>query len=620
MANGSTAAQSGFYRLKRALLGDPLRTAQRNEERVSKTIGLALFSSDALSSVAYATDEIFLILFFAAGSTALGWSMPIAVAIAFLLLTVVASYRQVIEAYPGGGGAYVVAKENLGVVASLTCGAALIIDYILTVSVSVSAGIAALVSAFPNLEGHRVGLGLAAILVMMFGNLRGIRESGKVFSVPAYFFILTLTVLLVAGGTQIALGVAISAQTASRHPVSGLDFSTVGWFLILHAFASGCAALTGVEAISNGVPAFKPPEAKNARATMAWMGLILGALFLSITALSNAFHLEPVSDQTLLSQLAHAVFGNGPAYYMVQASTMLILVLAANTSFSAFPILASMLGNDRFLPRQLGHLGDRLSFSNGIILLGLFSGFLVFLFNGDTHRLIPLYAIGVFLSFTLAQAGMVRYWRRGKPAGWRRRSIINGFGATVTAAVLLILAVEKFRDGAWIVIMILPLMILMFINIRRHYATVAAQLTLDDVQPLKSIQHTIVVPIGEVHKGVLYALEYAKCLSERVRAVYVSMDQAAEDKIRAKWIKWEEDVPLIILKSPYRSVMQPLLDYLDQVHKERPDDMITVVLPEFIPGRWWHHLLHNQTALMLKGLLLFKRGVVVTSVPHHLRR
>jgi amino acid transporter len=600
--------------LKRKLLGTPLTTAEAPHERLSKVAALAVFSSDALSSVAYATEEILLVLVLA-GSAGLSMTLPVSVAITVLLLIVTTSYRNTIYAYPSGGGAYLVAKENLGVRLGQIAGAALLIDYVLTVAVSVAAGVAAITSAVPYLFPYRVSLGVLCIALITLANLRGVKESGKIFSIPTYLFISTFAILIVVGlGKLFVFGSSPAVSQAEVVPMQGITV-----FLILRAFASGCTALTGIEAISDGVKAFKYPEDRNASATLAWMAGILLTLFLGITVLANEYGVVPRHGETLVSQIARGIFGTGIFYYVIQAATALILVLAANTSFADFPRLAFFLARDRFLPHQLTNLGDRLVYSNGIISLGVISASLIWLFQGDTHSLIPLYAVGVFISFTLSQAGMVRRSTNRRGSAWVRTVAISGLGAVSTAIVLTVVASVKFVHGAWIVILLIPLMMFTFQAIHRHYASLAHQLSLQGFEPPKLKEQIVLVPVSGIHRGVVTALQYAKSLSPLVEAIYVDLDVEATETLRRKWAQWAGGIELVILDSPYRSVLRPLLEYIDSVERKHPDALITVVLPEVVPARWWHHLLHNQTAWLIKGALQFRRGIIViTGVPLHL--
>lgn len=605
-----------LHALKRFLLGGPIPTTLARRERLGRATGLAVFASDALSSCAYATEAILLALV-AAGTAALGASVPIGFAIAALVIVVVTSYRRTIQAYPQGGGAYVVTRENLGTYPSLVAGAALLIDYVLTVAVSVAAGIAAVTSALPALFPHRVGLALVGVAAIAVANLRGVRESGRIFAVPTYLFVGVYLLLIAVGlGSWLRGEAAPDPGSAPGAPGAVQPLTA---FLILRAFASGCAALTGIEAVSDGVPAFRPPEAENARTVMLWLGALLVTLFLGITLLAHAFALVPVEGETINSQLARRVFGTSPLYYLVQGATTLILILAANTSFADFPRLAFFMARDRFLPRQLANRGDRLVYSNGVIILALASGALLVAFHGDTQALIPLYAVGVFLSFTLNQSAMVRYWLRHRSPGWRSGVAVQGVGAAVTGLVMLILAVTKFTHGAWIVITLLPLLVALFLTIHRHYEEVAQQLSIEGVSAVRPpLGHIVLVLIGDVHRGVLPALDYARAISPNPRAVYVETDPDATRRLEDRWGKWGQGIPLVVLRSPYRSVVGPFLEYLDRLQREAPGRLVTIVLPEFVPARWWQHLLHNQTALLIKGALLFRKGVIVTDVPYHL--
>ena len=598
--------------LKRLLVGAPMPLAQARHERLTKTIALAVFSSDALSSVAYSTEEILLILVLA-GTAAAHLTNPIALAIAGLLVVVAISYQQTIHAYPSGGGSYIVARANLGPTPGLVAAAALLIDYVLTVSVSVAAGVAAITSAFPPLLGYRVALGVFFVIAIAAANLRGVRESGRVFAAPTYLFIVSFVIMVAVGLYRWLWG---SLPVLPPHAEAAT--TTLTWFLVLRAFSAGCTALTGIEAISNGVPAFRPPEARNAAITMGWMAFILGALFLGITVLASALNVAPVDNETVVSQIARALFGDGLFYYLIQASTMLILVLAANTSFADFPRLASLLSRDRYAPRQFRTVGDRLVFSNGIVILAVLAAALIVVFRAETHALIPLYAVGVFISFTLSQAGMVRHWLVDHGSGWQWRLLINGTGAVVTAAVTLVIAVTKFTHGAWIVVLLIPVMVMGFRAVRRHYDAVAVELSLEHLADEPPVQNTVLVLVGDLHLGVVKALRYAQSLSSSPKAVFVELDPSFTPRLEERWTKGGCGVPLVVLASPYRSMLGPLLDYIDLIRRQSATSVVTVVIPEFVPRRWWQHLLHNQTALLVKGALLFRRGVVVVDVPFHL--
>jgi amino acid transporter len=604
--------------IKRLLVGPPMPLSQLRHERLGKAVALAVFASDPLSSVAYATEEILLILILA-GSAALSYSLPIALGIATLLAIVVVSYRQTVVAYPQGGGAYLVAKDNLGIYPALMAAGALLIDYVLTVSVSVAAGIDALVSAVPALLPYRIILCIIAIAGIALGNLRGVRESGRLFAAPTYFFIVSILGMVGYGLIATIFKLLPEAPYQSHPP--GLE--GVGLFLLLRAYSGGCTALTGVEAVSNGVQALKPPEGINAQKVLTWLGVISITMFLGITYLAFDFGIVPGGDETVVSKIARRMFGTSPPYFAVQAATMLILLLAANTSYADFPRLSSILARDRFMPRQLATQGDRLVFSNGIMILSGFAIALLVIFGGETHALLPLYAIGVFISFTLSQGGMVRRWLRLREKGWRWRMWINGVGAVVTAVVLLTLAVTKFKEGAWIVVVVIPVLMLAFVVLHRHYEEVASELSLEGLEGPPAFQHTVLVLIGDVHRGVVRAVQYAKTLAgptAAVRAVYVEADPARTLKVEEKWAKWGLGVPLVVLTSPYRSILRPLLDYIDNIQSRGDDQMVTIVLPEFLPRKWWQHILHNQTALLVKGALLFRKNIVVADVPYLLKR
>ena len=602
--------------LKRWLVGLPLKTKEAAHERLSKRLALAVFSSDALSSVAYATEEILLVLTLA-GAAMVGYSIPLSLSIIGLLIILTMSYRQIIFEYPEGGGAYIVGKSNLGEWPGLVAAAALMIDYVLTVAVSVAAGMAALISAVPALLPHREALCVAAILLVTVVNLRGVRESGQFFAVPTYIFIATIAAMLGVGAVQILFGHAARVEPLpSMAPTEPLTL-----FLLLRAFSSGCTALTGVEVISNGVSAFKKPEPKNAAFTMIGMAAILGTMFIGISAMAYYFGIVPKGDETVVSQIARATFGTGLLYFLVQASTMVILILAANSSFNGFPRLASILARDSYMPHQMSMMGDRLVFSNGVIILGVFSCLLIVLFNGDTHALIPLYAVGVFLSFTISQAGMVKRWLVKKGPHWEKKLLVNGIGAVTTAIATLIIASTKFAHGAWIVIVLIPLLITFFRAIRSHYKAVSEQVALSrGHRPPMPRRNIVVLPIGGVNRAVIRAVDYARSRSGDIRAVLVDVDPEETARVEIQWAQWGCGVPLTVLPSPYRSVLSSLLDYLEQVLQKDQECWVTVVIPEILPARWWQNILHNQRAFMLKGALLFKDRVILTDVPYHLTR
>ena len=564
--------------------------------------------------MAYATEEILRTLLIA-GTASLALVTPIGCVIAGLMLIIAFSYRQTIAAYPHGGGAYKVAGENLGVMSGLIAAAALLLDYVLTVAVSIAAGVAALTSAFPEWQQDTVALSLGFLAILTIGNLRGIRESGRMFSIPTYVFLVAMAALLAVGAWRVMTG-GVAAPTSAALPAAATPLTV---FLLLRAFANGCTALTGIEAISNGVPAFKPPEAKHAITTLLLMIAFAITCFMGVTLLAHSFKIVPTGSETVISQLARAIFGSGPAYYLIQASTTMILILAANTAFADFPRLASIVARDRYLPRQLANQGDRLAFSNGILVLALFAAILLVGFRGDTHRLIPLYMLGVFVSFTLSQAGMVIKARRDRKLGWQIGAAINGVGAALTGVVLVVVAVTKFGEGAWIIVALIPMLVWFFRSIHKHYRRVDEQLSLEHASPGEKRRNLVIVPIGGVHRAVVQALEYARTLSGEIRAVYVDVDPRATAEIHELWKEWGRGIRLEILASPFRSVMEPLLEYIELADEQHPDGRVTVLLPEFVPVKWWHHLLHNQRALLIKGALLFRPNVIVTSVPYHLR-
>ena len=610
-------AEDSALSLKRLLVGKPIPSHLAHHERLSRVTGLAVLSSDALSSVAYATDFILATLV-VAGVGAFVYAVPISLVIATLLAIVAFSYRQTIHAYPTGGGAYIVAKENIGPLAGLVAAASLLVDYTLTVAVSISAGVLAITSALPQLVPYRVEMCLAFLAILTIGNLRGIRESGNIFAVPTYFFVLSIALLLGAGLYRYLTG-GIVPVDVPLPPNAGHEPLTT--FLLLTAFANGCTAMTGVEAVSNGVPAFRPPESKNASATLVAMATLAIVMFVGITVLAHAYKVVPNSAESGISQLGRAIFG-GPnvLYYLLQAGTTLILVLAANTAYADFPRLASIVSRDRYLPRQFMNQGDRLAFSNGILVLSLFAAILIIAFRGDTQSLLPLYMIGVFVSFTLSQAGMVIHWRKTRDPGWKTSALINGFGALVTGIVLMIVAVTKTLEGAWIVLLLIPVIVALFKATHRHYGHVASELTLKGYERLKRLHNTVLIPIGGLHRAVVEALGYAETLSDDVRAIYVDVNPAQTEQLQREWQAWGGRVKLVVLPSPYRSLMEPLLEYIEQTAAEKSNDYVTVILPEFVPKRWWQHLFHNQTSLLIKGALLFRPNIVVTSVPFHLSK
>ena len=612
--------------LKRLLVGRPLASSEQEHQRIPKSIALAVFSSDAISSTAYATEEILFVIALGASSLALGLSrlVPIALAVAVLLVIVVTSYRRTIYAYPTGGGSYVVSRENLGPIPSLVAGASILVDYILTVAVSISAGVAAIVSIprFADLQDQRVPLALVLIAVITVANLRGIKESGTIFAVPTYIYIVTLSAMVVWGLYHSFFG-DIAPVPFDEHKFEGMREAggSLGLFLLLKGFSSGAVALTGIEAIADGVPAFRRPEAKNASTTLIWMAVILGSLFFGTAVLAHHLEPYPSHEETVFSQLGRAVFGEGPLYVILQFATAGILTLAANTAYADFPRLSSIIANDGYLPHQFRTRGDRLVFSNGILFLAVGAGALIVAFGGITTALIPLYAVGVFTSFTLSQLGMVRYQQRNKPRGWRIGAVTSAVGATVTFVVLLVVAVTKFTSGAWVPLVVVPAIIGIFLSIRRHYDKVQRVIGIapDEVLP-ERMDHTVVVLVGRVHRGVLKALNYAKSLRpNHLAAVYVSYENDDREEMQRQWDAYGIDVPLEIIHSRYRELVDAVEGYLEELDQRFHNDTITVVIPEFVVQRWYEQVLHNQSAARLKLSLLFRPNTVVTSVPYHVR-
>jgi amino acid transporter len=593
-----------------------LPTARAIHQRLPKILALPVFSADAISSAAYATEEIMLVLV-VAGPAALALSPAVALAIAVLFTIVAISYRQTVMAYASGGGSYIVARENLGLYPGLVAASALLTDYVLTVAVSIASGVAAIVSAFPALTEHRVLLCVFLIAFIAVVNLRGAKESGTLFAGPTYLFIFSVLFMLIVGTVRQAL----SPAAAAAGPMPEMRaIQPLTLFLLLHAFASGCAALTGIEAISNGIPAFRPPESRNAAATLLWMVGICIVLNLGIALFAHLYQIVPDETlrETVLSRVGRAIFAGGFPYYVLQAATAMILVLAANTSFADFPRLSSILARDGLAPRQLANLGDRLVFSNGIILLAAFSSILVIVFKGMTHHLIPLYAVGVFLSFTLSQAGMVRHWQKLKTPRWRLSAAVNAVGATVTAVVLVVVASMKFTQGAWIVLLVIPLLIMLFRKVNQHYRSLASSLSMEGYQMPRAVRHAVLVLVPGVHRGVVPALLYAKAIAPECEAVFVEIDPAETLRIQEKWARLHLGIPLTVLKSPWRSLTQPVIQYIRTIRSEKHVDLVTIAIPEFVTTGWWHRLLHNQSGLLLKFALMFEPGVVVTNIRYHL--
>ena len=636
---------SVFSRLRRAFIGETLSTRRIKHQKLPKFLALPVFSSDAISSSAYATEEMILVLW-AGGAAALHLSVGTGCAVALLLAIVAFSYCQTVNAYPQGGGSFIVSSENIGPLFGLSAASALLIGYVLTVAVSIAAGAAALTSAVPSLLPYRLPLCLLFVALVTLANLRGAKESGTLFAPPTYGYIGLILLLVGVGWWKAVSGQLPAAPfqpyTGPTHPLTA--------FLVLTAFARGCAALTGTEAIADGVQAFRPPESRNAAITLVWMTVILGVLFLGISLLASQLGVVPGVDEcgepveTLVSRLGRTVLGVGPLYYVLQAATMAILVLAANTAYVDFPRLSSILAGRGYAPRQMANLGDRLVFSNGIIVLGIISAVTILIFRGDTHALIPLYALGVFLSFTLSQAGMVRRWLRLRTPRWQFSAALNGIGACTTGVVFLVQAAVNFHDGSWAVLLTIPVGVWILWRIRNHYEATADALTMEGHQESGALHHTVVVVVPDVHRGVMHALRYAKAISGDVEAVYVNTQPTthegiyrrvlkatpeplapqlevvseAVERLRERWDRWTPEIPLVVLDSEYRSLADPLLEYLDGLSERKPVDTITVVIPEFVPQRWWHHALHNQSGLALKRKLGSRANVVVANVRYFL--
>jgi len=612
-----------YSRLKQLLIGKSLPTSASSEERLNNFAALAVLSSDALSSVAYATEEILKVLVLTGSVAVLGDSIWIAGAIALLLVIITLSYQQTIRAYPNGGGAYIVAHANLGIYPGLVAAGSLMIDYVLTVSVSIASGIDALNSAVPQLLPFKVSLCLLFIFLIMLANLRGIRESGRIFMIPTYAFIIGVFIMIAFGLYHQATG-----QISANPPVIKSAVEPLGVFLILKAFSQGCTALTGVEAISNGVPAFKPPESKNARTTMIYMGLILGSMFLGITHLASVYHIvpDPTGKQTVLSQLGHQTLGNGLLYYYLQIVTLLVLLLAANTSYADFPRLSSLLARDGFMPRQLALLGERLVYSNGIILLSIFGAVLLLVFRGSVDRLISLYALGVFSSFTLSQAGMVRHWFKERTSGWQSRAFMNGLGAVTTAIVLLVILRTKFSQGAWIVVVAVPIIVSLFLAVHRHYQYVAERLSLEGIEPrdysprpkVEVATHPAVVVVGQLNRVTIDALDYARTIADEIVAVHVDVGRIDREQLQQQWQQLESDITLTILDSPYRELISPICKFISEFEAHHKSVFSTIIITSVVPRNWWESLLHNQTAFFLKTTLRDKKSRIVTTVRYYL--
>jgi amino acid transporter len=612
-----------FGTLKRVVVGAPIATSEEHHTRLPKTVALPVFASDAISSTAYATQEILIVLIPAVGFAAVDYLVPLAVVVCILLAIVITSYRQTVMAYPTGGGTYIVSRENLGKQIALVAGASILVDYVLTVAVSVSAGVAAITSAFPSLVHERVALCLGFIALMTVANLRGLKESGMLFAPPTYIYVAILFTMIGYGMVRYFTGhlEPLPPNHAALEELTGGALLTgASIMVVLRAFASGAVALTGVEAIADGVPAFKKPESRNAARTLVTMALILGSAFFGLAVLSHRLRPTASEDETLLSILGSAVFGNGTfLYYVLQFSTFAILILAANTAYADFPRLSSIIARDEFLPHQFKNRGDRLVFSNGIVVLALMASALIIAFGGVTTALIPLYAVGVFTGFTLSQAGMVVYQRRERTPGWQWRMTVNLIGAVATGIVLLVVLVSKFTKGAWLPAVVIPFIVVLFKAIGRHYAGVRDEIAVEDGWRARRHTHSVVVLVGSVNKGTLQGIAYARSLApDRLMAVSVVTDDQEAAELAEQWEKHSVPIELHTLHSPYRNLTRPVLRFLDELDAEDRDDIITVVIPEFVVNRWYTQLLHNQSALALKARLLFRPNTVVTSVPIHI--
>ncbi|MBD0380972.1 APC family permease [Paenibacillus sedimenti] len=604
--------------LKRFLIGRPLKSTELGEQKINKTKALAILSSDALSSVAYGPEQILLVLI-TISAAAFWYSIPIGIGVLILLTALILSYRQIIFAYPHGGGAYVVSKENLGMYPGLIAGGSLLVDYILTVAVSVSAGTDAITSAFPSLHAHNVGIAIVFILFITILNLRGVTESASILAYPVYLFVLALFILIGVGIYNIVTGhVSPELHAPIGTPVAGISL-----FLLLRAFASGSSALTGVEAISNAIPNFKDPAPNNASKTLIAMGSLLALLFSGIVYLAYYYGVTPKEEVTVVSQIAEQTFGRNFMYFFIQGTTALILILAANTGYSAFPLLAVNLAKDKFIPRMFTIRGDRLGYSNGIIFLGVLSIILIIVFKGQTEHLIPLYAVGVFIPFTLSQTGMMLKWIREKPKGWVPKLIINSTGAAISLVVTLMFFLTKFAQ-VWSVLVFLPLIIVLFYQIKKHYEAVGDQLRITTCEPSAPIEgNVIILPVAGITHVVENSLNYAKSLSpHQIIAVYVPFEREDETLFEEKWNKWHPDVRLVTLHSPYRSIINPLTKFIDTVQRKASESnyQVTVIIPQFIPKKGWHNILHNQSSLLIRAHLLFRRNVIITTVPYHLKK
>ncbi|MCT8976169.1 APC family permease [Clostridium sp. CX1] len=606
------------FKLGRLLIGRTLKTEELKDEKFNKFWGLPILSSDAISSVAYAGEEILWVLVPIIGLMSYRYMFYAALCIVFLMFMLVFSYRQTIDSYPNGGGAYIVAKENLGTVPGLVAGGALTIDYILTVAVSTSAGTAAITSAFPSLLTHKISITLGLILLMTIGNLRGIRESSKIFGIPTYFFMISVLAMIVTGVVKVFV-FGYTPQTLYEVPKVTGDITII---LFLKAFASGCTALTGIEAVSNGIPSFKEPAQKNAKIVLGLLASIVLMIFGGLSYLATLYHAVPNSEVTVIAQIAAQVFGTGFMFYVIQATTAIILIMAANTAFAGLPLLLALMAKDGFVPRQFTKRGKRLGFSNGIIVLAVLASILVILFRGDTHLLMPLYAVGVFVSFTLSQTGMFTKWVTEKKKGWRHKAFVNGLGALVTFITVIIIGVTKFFHGAWIVCILIPIFVTTMLKIRAHYIHVAEQLRLTVYERPKAVdlaeqKRYVIVPIDTLNKSFLKALNYARTMSENIIVFHVSVDEECTEKLLKKWEEYGVGIPIVVKKSPYRNIVGPLVKFIEsEEYAAGPMDTITVVMPQFVVTKWWGNILHNQTALLVKTMLLRRRNIAMVTIPY----
>ncbi|BAH06710.1 APC family permease [Clostridium kluyveri] len=605
-------------KLGRLLIGRSLKTTELKSEKFNVLWGLPVLSSDAISSVAYAGEEILWVLIPVLGIMSYKYMFYSALCVVFLMIMVTLSYRQTIDAYPQGGGSYIVAKDNLGTVSGLVAGASLTIGYILTVAVSTSAGTAAIISAIPFLSPHRVTITLFFIFIITIGNLRGIRESSKVFGTPTYIFMAVILCMIIVGIFKVKVFGYVPKPVYKIPEV----VSNITLLLFIRAFSSGCTALTGIEAVSNGIPSFKEPSQKNARIVLELLALVVLIIFGGVSYLSTLYHTVPNTEVTVIAQLASQIFGHNIMFYLVQITTTIILIMASNTAFTGLPLLLAFIAKDGFAPRQFAKRGKRLGYSNGIVILCIISSILVIIFNGETHSLMPLYAVGVFISFTLSQAGMFKRWVKLKNTGWRHKAVINGIGAIVTFATAVILGITKFLQGAWIVFILIPAVVYIMVEINRHYKKVAQQLKLAVNERPKEIDFTkqkryVIVPIDTLNRSFLKALNYARTISNNIIVFHVSIDDEATARLLSKWHEYDIGIPIVVKKSAYRSVVGPLVKFIEsEEYAAGSKDTVTVVLPQFVVTRWWGNILHNQTALFIKTMLLRRRNIAIVTVPY----